>query len=111
MATPTVAKLALPIVKRLKKRDEEWREERSRGWVNYCRHGRFIGDPYGADYMCGACEAGYSVYEEALAEAMQLKLRADAALRALHTLREVRFIDSDEAWNIGARVYEALYAA
>jgi len=25
---------------------------------HYCRHGSYIGDPYGADYMCGACENG-----------------------------------------------------
>jgi hypothetical protein len=25
---------------------------------HYCRHGNYIGDPYGADYMCGACENG-----------------------------------------------------
>jgi hypothetical protein len=24
----------------------------------YCRHGVFIGDPYGPDYLCGACESG-----------------------------------------------------
>lgn len=26
----------------------------------YCRHGRFIGNPYGADYLCGHCEMGTS---------------------------------------------------
>lgn len=25
---------------------------------SYCRHGTYIGTPGGADYMCGACEAG-----------------------------------------------------
>ena len=25
---------------------------------HYCRHGVFVGDPYGADYMCGYCENG-----------------------------------------------------
>lgn len=25
---------------------------------HYCRHGNYIGDPYGADYICGACENG-----------------------------------------------------
>ena len=23
---------------------------------HYCRHGNYIGDPYGADYICGRCE-------------------------------------------------------
>jgi hypothetical protein len=27
---------------------------------SYCRHGSYIGDPYGPDYMCHACEMGYS---------------------------------------------------
>jgi hypothetical protein len=26
----------------------------------YCSHGTFIGNPYGADYMCHFCELGYS---------------------------------------------------
>jgi hypothetical protein len=25
---------------------------------HYCRHGNYIGDPYGADILCGACENG-----------------------------------------------------
>ena len=24
----------------------------------YCKHGTYIGDPYGPDYLCGACEGG-----------------------------------------------------
>lgn len=28
-----------------------------------CPHGTFIGNPYGADYMCGACESGISMEE------------------------------------------------
>jgi hypothetical protein len=32
------------------------------GWVNIpgdlCKHGRFVGDPYGPDYICGECEDG-----------------------------------------------------
>jgi hypothetical protein len=23
-----------------------------------CKHGTFIGNPYGADYLCGWCESG-----------------------------------------------------
>ena len=29
----------------------------------YCVHGTFLGNPYGADYMCGWCEDGIS-YDE-----------------------------------------------
>lgn len=24
----------------------------------FCRHGTYVGNPYGADYLCGACEDG-----------------------------------------------------
>ena len=24
----------------------------------YCKHGTYVGDPYGPDYMCGMCEDG-----------------------------------------------------
>lgn len=27
---------------------------------DYCRHGRYVGNPWGADYMCGYCESGIS---------------------------------------------------
>lgn len=26
--------------------------------INVCKHGTFVGDPYGPDYLCGACECG-----------------------------------------------------
>lgn len=29
--------------------------------TNYCVHGTFIGNPYGADYLCGWCEEGVSL--------------------------------------------------
>ncbi len=25
---------------------------------NYCKHGQFIGNPYGGDYLCHWCEMG-----------------------------------------------------
>lgn len=36
---------------------------------HYCAHGTYIGDPYGPDYLCHYCEAGYSDEEY---EAMRL---------------------------------------
>jgi hypothetical protein len=30
----------------------------SQSMDNYCKHGVYIGDPYGPDYMCGRCEDG-----------------------------------------------------
>jgi predicted alpha/beta hydrolase len=31
----------------------------------YCRHGTYVGDPFGPDYLCGACEMGDDDEEEA----------------------------------------------
>lgn len=25
---------------------------------NYCKHGTYLGNPYGADHICGRCENG-----------------------------------------------------
>lgn len=33
-----------------------------------CKHGTFIGNPYGADYMCGRCEMGDDEDEEEVLE-------------------------------------------
>ena len=46
---------------------------------NYCRHGSYIGDPYGPDYMCHACEMGYSD-EEYCTQLWQMQRRILAAL-------------------------------
>jgi hypothetical protein len=41
-------------------------------WNQYiCPHGINLGDPYGPDYMCGACESGVSALEFALGQAWQ----------------------------------------
>jgi len=44
---------------------------------NYCRHGNFVGDPWGPDYMCGFCENGddLSLYEIALDDAREHQRR------------------------------------
>jgi hypothetical protein len=103
-----LAQLALPILKELKQRDAEYwanREaqyalpvrERDFDWQSYCRHGAYIGDPYGADYLCGACEDGASVYDEAIAEASVTYRRWLAALDHLTALVNLRVIDQDTA--------------
>lgn len=33
---------------------------------HYCKHGAYVGDPYGPDYMCGPCEDGTDDYATAL---------------------------------------------
>lgn len=35
----------------------------------HCRHGNFVGDPYGPDYMCGPCELGVNDYDYAFERA------------------------------------------
>lgn len=34
---------------------------------NYCEHGTFIGNPYGADLLCHYCETGYTAEDAKLA--------------------------------------------
>lgn len=121
-----VANEALPILRRLKRRDAEYEEERERerrlptnrrsyDWQSYCHHGTYVGDPYGGDYMCGRCEDGISVYDEAVAEAhviVQLRLTALACLFTLDNLGVFGHLSGDpdelrEALDI--RITQRLY--
>jgi hypothetical protein len=59
----TTRKVALAILKHRKEAIAELQEARQDAYNRhenfpYCIHGTFIGDPYGADYMCGLCESG-----------------------------------------------------
>lgn len=52
----------------------------------YCRHGKYIGTPGGADFMCGFCEEGWTdeEYAEYVRERMDERVRKalrDAYLR------------------------------
>ena len=38
--------------------DERQERDRRARARQYCKHGTFIGDPFGADYLCGSCESG-----------------------------------------------------
>lgn len=44
----------------------------------HCRHGVFVGDPYGPDYLCGYCEDGISVSEMLAAQALNARVWARA---------------------------------
>jgi len=79
---------ALEAIKEIKQQQAEWNDERATGWLNYCQHGTYIGDPYGADYMCGACESGTSVYEIALAQAYE-RLRRERSMLSTSLLAVV----------------------
>lgn len=61
---------ALRTLKRLKQDKEEFYADRAaHGWTSrnpYCKHGTYIGNPYGADYLCGYCEDGTTIHEMAL---------------------------------------------
>lgn len=54
---PEVLKRAVPHVARIKANYAQHEADvRRYGWSNECRHGTNIGNPYGADLMCGYCE-------------------------------------------------------
>lgn len=64
-------RVAVRVVRGLKLADEHGGRECGRACglgveANYCRHGVFVGDPHGPDFMCGYCETGVSDYEFAL---------------------------------------------
>jgi hypothetical protein len=66
---------AARIMADIRRNNEEFYEDRRQnGWTSlnpHCKHGTFIGDPYGADYLCGYCEDGTSDYEIAIGQAHQ----------------------------------------
>jgi hypothetical protein len=59
--SPEAKKRAREAFKRLHNYDLRWPAN-----GGYCKHGGYVGDPYGPDYMCGTCEAGISALELAL---------------------------------------------
>ena len=62
-----VMRRALANIKALK--EEAQHSNYERGWR--CIHGTYVGDPWGADYLCGACESGDSIYEFAIGMARE----------------------------------------
>lgn len=57
--------------------------------TSYCRHGTFIGDPYGPDYLCHWCEEpdGDHQYARAQLDRRRVELlgpKLDETLRAMH---------------------------
>ncbi len=54
----------------------------------YCIHGTFIGNPYGADYMCGWCEDGTPFAEYELCQTIysNRRIRKDTAQNTLATM-------------------------
>lgn len=82
-----ILKLAAQIHRQIQKDTAEWEQDRRRnGWTSrnpYCKHGTYIGDPYGADHLCMACEMGYSELEMALGSARSEVWRAQRKHRDL----------------------------
>lgn len=67
----------------------------------YCRHGTFIGNPYGADYMCGWCEMG----EEPPTEAEQLEAARREVAAADHQFERLaealrEYLTPHRAWSV-----------
>lgn len=60
---------------------------------NYCRHGQFIGNPYGADYMCGWCESGEEPPTQAEEDAWTL---AEAERKYDHLVIALERIDVNQ---------------
>jgi hypothetical protein len=42
--------------------EKKYEKQYPQGWRNVpgdvCKHGTYVGDAYGPDYMCGRCESG-----------------------------------------------------
>lgn len=57
---PEVLKRALPHIARIKANLAEYEDEKRKagGWLDYCKHGTYIGSWWGPDYLCGYCEDG-----------------------------------------------------
>ena len=39
-----------------RKQQMVWRWDNTTPALHHCKHGNYIGDPFGADILCGACE-------------------------------------------------------
>lgn len=109
---PSVAEVALNLVKREKAYRQEYVERRRReGWLDHCVHGVYIGTPFGPDYMCGRCEDGETpgeVYAEAIAEAKRRVAKGRELLNAAITLSREGFIDEDTARKVFVEVARIL---
>lgn len=127
MTTTTITheqelRLALQYVKEGRQRDEEYAEAKEHAYRTHtnlltCRHGTFIGDPYGADYMCGLCESGEDddLYPSAIARA---RAQAESDVRALVQIDATwtvllktisQFRRDEELYSTGIRFGVALY--
>ena len=85
----------LKAIKRWKADQIEWEESREARMrskyrsrdEDYCKHGTYIGDPYGADYLCGYCESSVSDYEFVIgfvqSDAYNAQRRYDSTLKSL----------------------------
>lgn len=98
-------RVALEEIKSIKRRYAELEEDnRARakdGWArsNYCVHGTYIGDPYGGDFLCWACEDGLTPYEWAAGNAHKRAERAKAQYEKsyqLLTLYALPFVEHRE---------------
>lgn len=66
---------------------------------NYCRHGNFIGNPYGADYMCGWCESGEEPPTQAELDRRRVREAEKNYDTLVHALSAVD-VDRDRQWSL-----------
>lgn len=98
---PQVVRAALPVIKRLKAREIEYRADRLAAFARrenyvYCVHGNYVGDPFGPDYMCGMCEDGIDIYTEAIETGRSIAQRQLTASTLVRKLHDLRVLDSGE---------------
>jgi len=94
-------KLARKAFKRLHNYDLVWPDN-----GGYCKHGGYVGDPYGPDYMCGTCENGISDLELALNAAKDFESSKRAEFfKLLSDFTSNTFIDYMEFFSRQRRAY------
>jgi hypothetical protein len=105
-------RLALALVRDLKANEGAYRRNEYTG-DRYCVHGVNVGNPYGADLMCGYCEDGVSHYAFALGHVYMAwqRERNEFARQLATTVRDMHMSHGAHAFTSKelAGVYKAIY--
>lgn len=99
-------KLAAIYAHNLRTQEVEYMEQvRRTGRTNYCAHGNYVGDWSGPDYICGKCENGVTVQEEALEYGHATAMRLNAAVTVARVLRNGGNLTADEYARVMADIH------
>lgn len=91
---------------------EDFYDADGRGY--YCKHGVFVGNPFGGDYLCGYCESGISdadfqaMIEERVREARGAEVFKAAMLWAMFAMRLHERVWGTKVWNDSDELNEAV---